>query len=656
MTALQRCARIRTVSSRRCAARQATTVEIDAAGRFEPFPLTDVQMAYVLGRGEAHAYGGVGCHGYGELRFDEIDAEAMERAWATLVERHDMLRAIVDGGGSQRVLSELPPYRIEVTDVRDAADDVVAEAIESTRVELDHLVYSTTEWPLFTLRITRAPDFAILHVSIDFLVADFVSIQLLLRELDIAYVGLDLGPAPGVTYRDLLLAERRRRDRDRDRDRHYWSERIADLPAQPQLPRAATEESGHFRRHQIELGSDSWARLRTAAGAASVSPSCAILAAYAEVVGRWSADPAFTLTVTVLNRPALHPEVNRVVGDFTSVELLAVDGRNTSSFAERARAIQARLWEDLDHGAYTGIEIARDLRRARGDGAALFPVVFTSSIGLRDGDQDGASPMGLSRLVYGISQTPQVWIDCQAMETASGITINWDVREGILADGVVDVMFTSFADFVSRLADGDEAWSASDPVAVPAAEVAHRPTVPDRPMQPATSLLLHAEVLRIAAATPGRVAVVGGAGQLTYGALVAPRCGSRATARRRRLPSWVDYRHRDGKGRGPNRVGARRAHARVGVSPRRRHAAACPSRADFDRRCRVLCAHAVVALAGRRWPDHDRGRRDCCGPWADRSCHRWVGVRDLYVRVDRSAKGRDDRTRRRTQHRRRRQP
>src|SRR5438552_14717887 len=33
--------------------------------RLEPFPLTDVQSAYLVGRGGAIPYGGVGCHGYG---------------------------------------------------------------------------------------------------------------------------------------------------------------------------------------------------------------------------------------------------------------------------------------------------------------------------------------------------------------------------------------------------------------------------------------------------------------------------------------------------------------------------------------------------------------------------------------------------------------
>ena len=51
----------------------------------------------------------------------------------------------------------------------------------------------------------------------------------------------------------------------------------------------------------------------------------AVLGAYAAVLQRWSRRPAFTLNLTLLNRLDLHPDFRLLVGDFTSVSLLAVD-------------------------------------------------------------------------------------------------------------------------------------------------------------------------------------------------------------------------------------------------------------------------------------------------------------------------------------------
>jgi len=42
--------------------------------RYDPFPLTDVQAAYILGRSDAFAYGGVACHGYAEFEFSSSGA------------------------------------------------------------------------------------------------------------------------------------------------------------------------------------------------------------------------------------------------------------------------------------------------------------------------------------------------------------------------------------------------------------------------------------------------------------------------------------------------------------------------------------------------------------------------------------------------------
>ncbi|MFF3246383.1 hypothetical protein ACFYWY_22210 [Streptomyces sp. NPDC002870] len=84
----------------------------------------------------------------------------------------------------------------------------------------------------------------------------------------------------------------------------------------------------------------------------------------------------------------------------------------------------------------------RELARRRGREAALMPVVFTSAIGLGDG---GTGRRAEGRLDgFGITQTPQVFIDCQAMDDAEGLQVNWDVRDGVFPDGFVDDMFDVF--------------------------------------------------------------------------------------------------------------------------------------------------------------------------------------------------------------------
>jgi pyochelin synthetase len=479
----------------------------------EPFPLTDVQSAYLLGRRDVFAYGGVACQGYGELAFPELDPCRLEAAWNDLMRRHAMLRAVIDADGSQRVLAEVPEYRVAVVDV--AGDGAAAEA--AARAEMDHRVRQPDRWPLFELRVTRSERRALLHFAIDFLVADFVSIQVLLDELRQRYVHPE-APLPPleIGFRDYLLAERRLRSgAAHEADREHWWARLDGLPPAPELPvlPTAAQAPPRFTRWETALDAGRWRAVREQAGRAGITPSGAVLAAYAEVIGRWSRSPRFTLDVTLLNRLPLHPQVDRLVGDFTTIELLAVDADPATPFAARARAVQGQLWQDLDHRLCTGVEVIREIARRHGPGAALFPVVFTSTVGV--GEEGGAPEWG--ELVGGISQTPQVWIDCQVMERGGGLSVNWDVRDGVFPDGLVDGAFGAFAELLARLAE-PAAWAATCPVPLPAAQAERRRQANDT-AAPLPEGLLQDGVLAQARRTPHLPAVIAPDRELTFAEL-----------------------------------------------------------------------------------------------------------------------------------------
>ncbi|MFF3246382.1 hypothetical protein ACFYWY_22200 [Streptomyces sp. NPDC002870] len=172
----------------------------DPLARHEPFPLTDVQAAYLLGRNEVFGYGGVACHVYLEVTYPDLDPARTEDAWNRLVERHDMLRAVIDPAGHQHVLPTVPRLNVPVTDVRGADTE---GALLKAREEMGHRVYDSTRWPLFELRVTRTDSRAVLHLSMDFLIADWASIWLLLAEFETLHADPDAQlPALDVQFRD----------------------------------------------------------------------------------------------------------------------------------------------------------------------------------------------------------------------------------------------------------------------------------------------------------------------------------------------------------------------------------------------------------------------------------------------------------------------
>lgn len=505
-------------------------VRPDPDAAHEPFPLTEVQSAYLLGRRGAFEYGSVPCHAYGELEFAALDRDRLLGAWQRVVDRHEMLRVVIDYDGYQRVLKDPPAPVIGWHDATALPQAAGEETLRGVRGRLSAESKDVTACPLYSLEVTEFADRAVLHFSIDFLIADYVSIYRLLDEFGTFYDDPDAAlAAPTISFRDYLRAERAvRQGPAYERDRDYWTARLDSLPPAPELPlvdRPSRQGAAGFTRRELRLEPTLWSALKARAGEQRVSASTAVMAAYAEVIGRWSRSPRFTLDVTVLSRLPLHPDVGDIVGDFTSVELLAIDGGCADSFAGRARRAGERLFEDLDHRLFSGVEVLRELTRRRGQQGSMMPVVFTSAIGL----SDGLAPQGMMRshIRNGISQTPQVWVDCQAMEAGGALLVNWDVRDDTVPRPVLDDMFAAFRDLLHRLADGDEAWE-GDPLALPAHQAQRRAAAngTDRPVSDA---LLHRALLDQARRRPDAPAVIDHRATVDYATLTG-RAASVAAA------------------------------------------------------------------------------------------------------------------------------
>ncbi|EBI1835085.1 amino acid adenylation domain-containing protein [Salmonella enterica] len=429
----------------------------DESNRYEPFPLSDVQFAYLLGRNEAFGYGGVGCHLYLEVDYSRLDEVRVKEVWNKLILRHEMLRAVFDLRGSQRIIDMIPDLVIEC---KKGVDSNSFELIRNEyEQKLGHKIYEPDVWPLFDVALTLGPDSTVLHLSLDFLIADWASVRLLLAEFEELYFNpqniLTL-PELTLSFRDYMLAVRRLREgTEWLRDRQYWQERLEQIAPAPQLAlRSIQTESVRFTRHVVWLGADDWSKFKYHSAKAGLTPTVAVMTAFAAVLARWSSEKIFTLNLTVLNRFPLHPQIDQIVGDFTSVSLLSLNWSVVEKFCEHAMSLSRQLFDDLDHRFYSGVEVLRDLNRLRGGNAILMPVVFTSAIGLGNRDV----PLRGKISGRGITQTPQVFIDCQAMDDSNGLHINWDVRDDVFPDGMIDDMLAAFQELLTSLATSENTW------------------------------------------------------------------------------------------------------------------------------------------------------------------------------------------------------
>ncbi|EIV91084.1 amino acid adenylation enzyme/thioester reductase family protein [Frankia sp. QA3] len=421
-------------------------------------------------------------------------------------------------------------------DLRDLDEAAAATRLAAVRERLSHQMLDIERGEVFSTALSLRPGGTTrFHLDVDMVAADAVSYRVLLADLANLYGRPDeVAPAPAYTYRRYRAEHAASRRTAAERSRRAWLDRLPSLPGPPELA-GASPLSGvggaadpRVSRRHFRLPEQARAALGQAAHRRGITPAMAVATAFAEVLGGWSTQPRFLLNVPLFDREQVHPDVDRVVGDFTSSVLLEIDLTDRVPFVERARRVQTRLHADAAHVGYSGVEILREAGRHRGE-QVLAPVVFTSALGLGE-LFDPAVRREFGDPEWIISQGPQVLLDAQVTELDGGLLVNWDVREDTFAPGVVDAMFAAFERLVRDLA---------------APEPAGDGAVWDRPVDglldesvravrrrvgavagPASTRLLHEGFFARAGRRPDAPALLWGAaaepvGSLSYGELAA---------------------------------------------------------------------------------------------------------------------------------------
>lgn len=512
--------------------RPALTIKPDPDHVYAPFPLTDIQQAYWIGRHNAAGGKGVATYAYIETNFHDLDLERYESALNALVQRHHMLRMVVREDGSQQFLRSVPRYQIAYEDLRDCSAVERERRLLELRERMSHQVLNPAVWPLFEVRVNRvADDVYRMHYGFDFMIVDVLSLLVFFRDLFLTYIGESQRLTPlEINFRDYVLIEKRGRESEHyEKSKRYWLERVGRLPAAPALPfnkDPAQIVAPRYVRRDFEIDRETWGRLKETARRHKITSSVLIANAFSEVLALWCAAPKFTLNLTIFNRPALHPQMNDLIGDFTSSVLLEVDMSQRTSFDQSAKQIQTQLLNDLEHRYFNGVEVLRAMNSQLGGyQAAIMPIVLTSALGL---DQHAESKLaGLSAeqlrtyeemmtLGHTISQTSQVWLDHVVREKNGALLCNWDALEELFPEKLLDDMFCAYYDRLIQLAnEGDAVWRVARPARLPVYQQRQRDAV-NRTDAPISDALLQILFQKTAVEKPSNVAIVNRGSALSY--------------------------------------------------------------------------------------------------------------------------------------------
>lgn len=356
----------------------------------QPFPLTDVQYAYWVGRDEEQALGGIDCHAYLEFDGGNIDPERLEKAWNVLQYHHPMLRACFLEDGTQKILDKPYCEKIKVHDFsRMPSEEAEAMAV-SDRERLSHRKLKIEEGEVAGIELTLFPENrARMHVDMALLVADVQSLQILLRDLAAAYRGESLpAESKGWNFASYLERQKEEDKEERNNAEGYWKKRLEHLPKGPGLPLAKRPQEVTetvFNRRIVRIGKEEWAHLQVRAKEYQTTPAMVLLTAYATVLERWSRNHRFLINIPFFNRKTEQQGLEDVIADFTTLLLLEIDCEGNPTFAELLDRIQKQLHEGYEvYGIFRRASPERpctDVWRRIGSGAGCFCLQSGNAVG-----------------------------------------------------------------------------------------------------------------------------------------------------------------------------------------------------------------------------------------------------------------------------------
>ncbi|MBH8576639.1 amino acid adenylation domain-containing protein [Nostocaceae cyanobacterium CENA369] len=483
--------------------------------RYQPFTLTDIQQAHWLGRNQVFELSHVSNHVYIEFETNNLDISRLTAAWQKLIQRHDMLRAIVLPTGEQQILDQVPNYQINILDLQESETQKLETELIAIRKKLSQQNLPSHQWPWFDIRATYLNQEQIrLHLSMDLLLIDAASIRILFHEWNQLYQNIELLLPPlELSFRDYVITKNSLQDSELvKRSQSYWFNRLDTLPPAPELPLACFSselKEYTFKRYAGKLEPHIWQKLKQRGQKAGLTPSIILLTAFAEILTLWSKNPQFTLNLTVLERLPLHPQINQIIGDFTNTNLLAIDNSSPNTFTNLALKIQQQLLQDLDHIYISGVEVLRKLlNQKKTELTAAMPIVFSSVLGLGNFAQGDLEYNFLGEVVYGISQTPQVSLEHQVAEHNGSLIFNWDAVEALFPMGMLDEMFTVYCNLLERLAQENELWT--EPIELlPSIPIHPHPPIPE-------TALLHTLFFAQVSQRPQQQAIISSDRILTY--------------------------------------------------------------------------------------------------------------------------------------------
>jgi amino acid adenylation domain-containing protein len=291
-----------------------------------------------------------------------LDGDALGRALAEVVRRHEVLRTAFEPGDAGPVQRILPPdvFRMETVDLAHLPEEDAAREADRVATETVRRPFDLRRGPLIRVTLVRlSPELHDLLIAVHHAATDAWAGGVMMGEIGALYEAYRHGrPSPlpelPLQYADFAAWQRGwLTEAELERQLAYWRERLAGAPADLDLPydrpRPAVQDlRGTLRPFHLSPGAAKAAReLAREAGATTFM---VLTAAFAAVLRRWTGQDDLVIGTPILNRP--RRELEGVIGFFSNTLPLRADLAGDPSFHEllgrvRESTVQAFAHQDV---------------------------------------------------------------------------------------------------------------------------------------------------------------------------------------------------------------------------------------------------------------------------------------------------------------------
>lgn len=348
---------------------------------FKPIPPAPLQDNYPLSSSQRRLYVVEQLEGpaikynlpHAALLKGELDRERLQRAYAALLERHEILRTSFDFRGGEPV-QLIREHAAGFFDMQDAADTPLESLLEQFVRPFD-----LREAPLLRMTLfKRSAEEHLLVYDIHHIIFDGVSIGVMIRDLLALYHGDHLAPL-AIQYKDFACWQQARLQHgELEEHRAYWITRFADQLPQTRIP--ADFEFRGSRRFtagtvRFELDAQQTLALRSLSVEAGATLYMTLLSGFSLLISRYTGQSPLVLGSPVSGRT--HSDLEPLIGVFINVLPMLVNINPADTFRDLLAQVQATALQAYSHQDYPFEELVEQLKLPRDtDSHPLFNMMF----------------------------------------------------------------------------------------------------------------------------------------------------------------------------------------------------------------------------------------------------------------------------------------